>query len=232
VDPEKRQDDGEIDGGESGVDERYAHLRKNHAPECIAESLRLHRDGVGKRALCRAVDGFAQREHCADDHADQDMRQYPRRLGAREPHFARVLVQPLGERFAQLVGAFGHVFHEPRGQRAARAFDDLRHLVQQPGKAPGVAAQECDHSDDRRGENADDQRGEDADGDELWKAARQAPLQLGRDHVDELEHEQPREQRRQDMEAQDEEERDSHEDPRGVFDCVGPTSVYAGIRHR
>ena len=105
----------------------------------------------------------------------------------------------------------GSVWTSHGGKQAAPALDDLRRFLQQQDIAAGVAAEEQQRSEGRQAEQADDDGGDEGDRDHPG-AALAHEGQPHRQHVHELEDEQSGQQRRQEIEAQDEPEQGCRDD--------------------
>jgi hypothetical protein len=137
--------------------------------------------------------GAVQRDHRADDEADEDMDQRAQDIGAQPLRHLRVLAQCRDQGRGEFVDPVGQVVAQPGWQLGARAVDDVGGMVEQPVQRIAVAADKADERPDAAGQHQQDDGGQDGHGDGV--AARMQSHQPWRQHIHQRVEQQAGEQR-------------------------------------
>jgi len=142
-------------------------------------------------------------------------------LGADRLQLAGVDAEPGDPEVPELVGVVRDLTRQPRRQMSLGGLEDVRHLGEQRREAgdPGAAAEEGHQPDDDEGEGGDDEHGQD---DHRPTFPRRSPAaherQLLAEDVHQLVGRIPPEERRQQVEVEDQEEGQRHQEPGGDLD--------------
>ena len=184
----------------------------------------------GERTVLGGGARLAQRDECADDHADQDVCECATEIGAHTAQIARMLAQPGDRGFAQLFGVGGHLFDQPRRQRLARAVENFRELLHERGHTTDIGTQHRHDAQDDECDQHDHDHSEHSDREHLAPVVRHAPdAKPWREDVHQLVYEQPGEQRRKQMQQQHGDQPDAREAPGG--DLVARSRWGDGLIH-
>ena len=217
MDAEQRQDAGEIDAGEDRVDRGDLHLREDHVAERVCQRADAFAALAQQQALLAGAARLADADDGADHHADDDVDHADAEEPAGLLQLRGVRAQPVDDHLLQRFGVRWQALADPRGQRGARARDDVGHARQQRRRACALASQERRGGEAGGDQGADNERADQPDAQE--PRARRAAADEGdarRDGVHQLVHQQSGEQRADQPEMKAEREADERRRDGGV----------------
>jgi hypothetical protein len=169
---------------------------------------------AGQRPQLTRGGVVGQRDHAADHHANEDLDEHPRDMLAGGLQHAGMAPEPARGRILQLLGIGRQIGLGPVRQMAARGIDHIGHLLHQHGQAlrPVVEqAQQAQHGEQQQ--RGDDEPEGDKGGDPAGGMAHARQPQPGGGGLDQFEHQQPRQERRQKAQLKHREQPRGRQDP-------------------
>ena len=205
-------------------------MRRKASPRRRARSVRASASGPRGPAAAASL----QRDQGADHHADQRVKEAPPDLRPDRLALPGVLAQPGDPLVLQLVGVVRDLGGEPGREMLLGGLEDVRHLAEQRRQArrSAAAAEERDDADDGEGQGGDDEHRQDGDRPALPRLPAAADeMQLAAEDVHQLVDREPPQQRRQQVEMEDQEQDQGGEGPGSDLDGRGAARCPSGIFH-
>ena len=214
LDAEERQHDRQIERGQRRVQRGDPDLREDDVAKSFAKAGGAIGERLRKRPVVAGGSAWRKAMSAPMTMPISDPHQDPRSFLAERLHGGEVLLEPRHDAALQSLGIGRKRVDEPGRKQAAPALDHVGRLLQQQDIAARVAAKEEQGSECRQAEQAHDDGGDERDRDDPGALRSRHEVQAHRQHVHQLEDQQSGQQRRQEIEAQDEPEQDRRDDPR------------------